>query len=203
MKLTWYGHACFKLETAEGSVVFDPYSPGSVPGLHLPKLIADEVICSHGHGDHSASDGVELTGRAPKYGKKQIRTFHDQKNGTLRGNNLITVIDAEGLRVAHLGDLGHELSPEQLSDLGKVDVLMIPVGGFYTIDGRTAAKVSGSIGAATVIPMHYRGEGFGYDVIGPVDDFLNEFDNVRHAESNVLELGTECENAVIVLKCPV
>lgn len=203
MKLIWYGHACFKLETAEGSVVFDPYSPGSVPGLVLPKLTADEVICSHGHGDHGAADKVGLTGRVPKYGKKQIRTFHDEKNGALRGDNLVTVIDAEGLRVVHLGDLGHELSAEQLSELGKVDVLMVPVGGFYTIDGRTAAKVSKSIGAATVIPMHYRGEGFGYDVIGSVDDFLHEFDKVRHAESNVLELGAECENAVIVLKCPV
>ncbi len=203
MKLTWYGHACFKLDTAEGSVVFDPYCDNNVPGLTLPKLTADEVICSHGHGDHNAIGKVELTGRAPKYGKKQISTFHDEKKGTLRGNNLVTAIDAEGLRVVHLGDLGHELSAEQLSELGKADVLMVPVGGFYTIDGRTAAKVSRAIGAPTIIPMHYRGECFGYDVIGPADDFLNEFGNVRYADSNVLELGEKCENAVVVLKCPV
>lgn len=203
MKLTWYGHACFKLETAEGSAVFDPYSDDSVPGLSLTKLTADEVICSHGHGDHNAACKVELTGKTPKYGKKQISTFHDDKNGALRGTNLVTVIDAEGLRIAHLGDLGHELSAEQLAELGRVDVLMIPVGGFYTIDGKTAAKVSGAIGAGTIIPMHYRGEGFGYGVIGTVDEFLGEFDNVCFADSNVLELGEECENTVVVLKCPV
>lgn len=203
MKLTWHGHACFELETAEGSVVFDPYCEGSVPGLSLRKLTADEVVCSHGHRDHNAADAVELTGKAPKYGKKQISTFHDDKNGALRGNNLMTVIEAEGLRIAHLGDLGHELSAAQLAELGKVDVLMIPVGGFYTIDGKTAAKVSGAIGAKTIIPMHYRGKDFGYDVIGPADEFLGEFDNVRFVDGNVLELGEKCENAVIVLKCPV
>ena len=203
MKLTWHGHACFCLETAEGSVVFDPYRDNDVPGLTLSKLTADEVICSHGHGDHNAADKVELTGNMPKYGKKQLNTFHDEKNGALRGKNLVTVIDAEGLRIVHLGDLGHELSPEQLSELGRVDVLMVPVGGHFTIDGKTAAKVSKAIGAKTIVPMHYRGEGFGYGVIGTVDEFLGEFDNVRFAEGNVLEIGEKCASEVVVLKCPV
>lgn len=203
MKLTWYGHACFKLETAEGSVVFDPYSAGSVPGISLPRLTADEVVCSHGHRDHNAAGEVKLTGRTPSYGKLQMRTFHDDRQGTLRGENLITVIEAEGLRIMHLGDLGHELSGEQLAELGVPDILMVPVGGFYTIDGKTAAKTAKALGAGTVIPMHYRGNGFGYEVIGTVDDFLREFDNVRFSDSNVLETDERAENEVVVLRCPV
>ena len=203
VNITYLGHACFILESAGSRIVLDPYADGSVPGLGNIRTEANAVYCSHGHGDHNAIGKVELTGRAPKYGKKQISTFHDEKNGTLRGKNLVTVIDAEGLRIVHLGDLGHELSPEQLSELGRVDVLMVPVGGHFTIDGKTAAKVSKAIGAKTIVPMHYRGEGFGYGVIGTVDEFLGEFDNVRFAESNALEIGGKCGDEVVVLKCPV
>lgn len=203
MKLTWYGHACFRLETAEGSIVFDPYAPGSVPGLELPKLAADAVSCSHGHADHSAADAVELTGRTPSWELRTVASFHDDQQGTLRGANLITVVETEGLRVVHLGDLGHELSTQQLAAIGTPDVLMVPVGGHYTIDGKTAAKTAKALGAKTVIPMHYRGEGFGYGVIGPVDAFLGEFGRVRFAETNELTVEDPAGNEAVVLRCPV
>ena len=86
------------------------------------------------------------------------------------------MLEAEGLRVAHLGDLGHALSEEQLAALGTVDVLLIPVGGYYTIDAATAAEQVRALRPKLTIPMHYRGEGFGYDVIGPVEDFTAQFD---------------------------
>ena len=105
MKLTWYGHSCFLLESAEGSAVFDPYSPGSVPGLALPELRADAVICSHGHSDHNYARGVTLTGRIPAFGLRQLHVFHDGEGGKLRGENTVTLVEAEGLRVVHLGDL--------------------------------------------------------------------------------------------------
>ena len=110
MKLTWYGHACFKLETASGSVVFDPYAPGSVPGLALPEITADAVVCSHRHSDHYCPEAVTLTGSEPSFAMCSIPTFHDECMGAKRGDNLITVVTAEGLTVAHCGDLGHELS---------------------------------------------------------------------------------------------
>ena len=126
MKLTWYGHSCFLLETAEGSVVFDPYAPGSVPGVELPRgLTADAVHCSHGHKDHGYAAGVTLSGRKPGFVLQSIPCFHDDRRGALRGENRITVLEAEGLRLAHLGDLGHALSPEQLAVLGRIDVLLI------------------------------------------------------------------------------
>lgn len=200
MKLTWCGHSCFLLETAEGSAVFDPYAKGSVPGLALPALTADAVFCSHGHGDHSAAEEVRLTGKQPTFSVKQLDSFHDDKKGSLRGSNRITVIEAEGLRVAHLGDLGHALGERELKILSGVDVLLIPVGGFYTIDGRTAAEIAAATGARTVIPMHYRGEGFGYDVISTADEFLSCFENVRYIRESTLSLPAEPGIAVLSLQ---
>lgn len=172
MILTWYGHSCFLLETAEGSVVFDPYAPGSVPGVELPPLTADAVLCSHGHRDHGFAEAVTLSGRKPAFRVTAIDSFHDDKRGLLRGKNTIYVVEAEGKRVAHLGDLGHEPNEKQLAAIGKVDLLLIPVGGHYTIDAKTADRIARAVGARLTVPMHYRGEGFGYNVIGPVEDFL-------------------------------
>ena len=189
MKLTWYGHSCFLLETAEGSAVFDPYAPGSVPGWKLPKLTADCVLCSHGHSDHNWAEGVTLTGRTPAFKVEALDTWHDEAQGTLRGANTIRVVEAEGHRFAHLGDLGHELSAAQLAALGRIDVLMLPVGGFFTIDAAQAARTAEAIGAPVVIPMHYRGKDFGYDRIGPVEDFLALRRDVVHLETNVVDFS--------------
>ena len=190
MKLIWYGHSCFLLETKEGSAVFDPYAPGSVPGWSLPPLTADCALCSHGHSDHNYAEGVTLTGKTPVFRVETLDTWHDGKKGALRGMNTIHVVEAEGRRVAHLGDLGHELTAEMLAALGKIDVLMIPVGGFFTIDADTANRVAAAIGAGVVIPMHYRGAGFGYAKIGPVEDFLAPRGDVVRLETNVIDLDT-------------
>ena len=189
MKLIWYGHSCFLLETAEGSAVFDPYAPGSVPGWRMPPLTADCALCSHQHSDHNWAGGVTLTGRRPGFKLETLDTWHDGEHGALRGPNSIHMVEAEGLRVAHLGDLGHELSLEQRAALGRIDVLMIPVGGFFTIDAKQAARTAEQIGAPIVIPMHYRGKGFGYDKIGPVEDFLALRSDVLRLETNVVEPG--------------
>ena len=188
MKLTWYGHSCFLLETAEGSAVFDPYAPGSVPGLLLPALSADRALCSHGHSDHNWAEGVTLTGETPRFKVETLDTWHDEKKGRLRGANTIHVVEAEGKRIAHLGDLGHELKPEQLAALGRIDVLMITVGGFFTIDAKQAARTAEAIGAPVVIPMHYRGKDFGYEKIGPVEDFLALRSDVKRLPTNAVEL---------------
>ena len=179
MTITWYGHACFALESSCGSIVFDPYGPGTVPGWTLPALTADKVIYSHGHRDHNYSKGVAPTGGAFTGGILQIPTFHDDKRGALRGENTITLVEAEGLRVVHMGDVGCPLTPEQIAALGRVDVLMIPVGGHYTVDAAQAWEITQALGPSIVIPMHYRGRGIGYDVIGPVEPFLKLAGNVK------------------------
>ena len=203
MKLTWYGHACFLLEAEGGCIVFDPYAPGSVPGLTLPALEADEVSCSHGHRDHNHTAGVKKSGKKPGFRLTYINCYHDDAGGTLRGENRIAVVDAEGMRAVHLGDLGHRLTDAQRRALGKVDLLLIPVGGYYTIDAKTAAELAQKLGARIVVPMHYRGEGFGYDVIGTVDEFAKLLENVRFFDTNVLEISDDTPPMTAVLKCPV
>lgn len=200
MKITWYGHACFKLEAEGGSVVIDPYAPGSVPGLRLPTLEADKVLCSHGHHDHNYADGVRLSGKEAGLKTGFIPCWHDSEQGRLRGDNLISVIDAEGLRLAHLGDLGHMLSPQQLEALGRVDVLLIPVGGFYTIDAMQARELAAALKPGIVVPMHYRAAGFGLSNIGTVEDFLSLCEDVIRLESSVLDTDKISAPATVVLR---
>ncbi len=203
MKLIWHGHACFELKTCSGSVVFDPYCPNSVAGLSLPELKADAVICSHGHSDHSCADAVRLSGVSPSFSVTQIPCFHDEKGGSLRGNNLCTVIEADGLRIAHLGDLGHALSNEALAKLGRPDILMIPVGGKYTVDAAQASALVDAIKPRITVPMHYKCGAAGLQDVAPAEDFLKlrtadgirllhsreyEFDPLESAKILVFEL---------------
>jgi len=198
MKLIWNGHSCFTLETAEGSVVFDPYQEGAVPGLAPLSLSADLVLCSHAHRDHGARTAVALTGRSPSFRVEEISTFHDPQQGELRGPNTIHIVTAEGMRLAHLGDLGCGLESDQLDKLKGLDVLLLPVGGYYTIDAHQAAELVKAVSPRIVVPMHYRSDSFGYDVIGPVEDFLAHFDNVTRYQGNSLEItgDTPAQTAV-------
>lgn len=200
MKLTWYGHSCFMIESRAGRVVFDPYSDGSVPGLSLPQLTADLVLCSHGHADHAGEEKVTLTGEQTDYTVETLCCWHDDAGGSKRGENLIRIVSGGGARVAHLGDVGHMLPPGQIKALRHVDALMIPVGGFYTIDAVTARELADAIEPQLVIPMHYRGEGFGYEVIGPVDSFTALTKNVEYAEGNSIELPDFGAPRTVVLK---
>lgn len=201
MTITWYGHACFLIETAEGSVVFDPYEPGSVPGLRLPELRADAVVCSHSHHDHCYPAGVQLSGETPRFALRELPCYHDAMNGALRGENRIAILKAEGLTLAHCGDLGHELNEEQLAALAGLDVLLVPVGGHYTIDAAEAAALVRALKPRLTIPMHFRGEGFGYEVLAPVEDFCSRFSDVRFCPSNRLDLR-EADASIVVLRCP-
>ena len=203
MKITWYGHSCFMLESAEGSAVFDPYSDGSVPGWQLPQLTADAVLCSHGHADHGGAEKVTLSGREPAFAVESVASFHDDAGGAQRGSNTIHIVAAEGLRVAHLGDLGHALDERQLGQLRGVDVLLIPVGGCYTIDAKQADAVARAVDARITVPMHYRGEGFGYDVIGPLEDFTALRDDVKYVGSPSFDPADWPEKVTLVLKAPV
>lgn len=202
MKITWYGHSCFKVSFDGGSVVFDPYADGSVPGWTLPQLSADAVLCSHRHDDHAGAGKVTLSGREPDCKVETVECFHDAEHGAKRGANTIHILTADGVRVAHLGDLGHEPDEAQLAAIGAPDVLLIPVGGFYTIDAATAAAVAEKIGARITVPMHYRGDGFGYDVIGTVEEFTALRKDVRCADSNSFDPADYKDRATLVLKAP-
>lgn len=203
MKITWNGHACFLIETREGSVVLDPYEPESIPGLRLPEMTADLVVCSHEHFDHNARAAVRLTGRPVGFSMRQMDSWHDEVQGEKRGANKITILDAEGLRLVHLGDLGHRLDQEQVAALGAVDVLMIPVGGYYTIDADTAWALAQEIRPQILLPMHYSGPDFGFSEIAPVEDFLALAGEVRRLDTNVLDPAETETPVTAVLRCPV
>lgn len=203
MKLTWYGHSCFLLETEQGSVVFDPYEPGYVPGLKLPELEADLCLCSHGHGDHNYTAAVKLSGRQTGLKIFEFPCFHDDKQGRLRGKNLMHLVEAEGRKILHMGDLGHMPGPELIEQLGHVDLMMVPVGGYYTIDAAQAAAVVRTIKPGMAIPMHYKGKGFGFEVLSTVEEFTERMDRVKILDTNTLEpQWNECP-VTVMLKCPV
>jgi len=175
------GHASFKLKGKNTSVVTDPYDPSI--GLKYPKVEADIVTISHDHPDHNA---VGQVGGAPFVvsgpGEYEIAgvkiigvaSFHDEKKGELRGKNTIYNIKIDGLWICHLGDLGqNELTDEQSEQIGQVGILLIPVGGVYTIDAEEAAKIAASLEAKVVIPMHYANLASNLK-LEPVDKFLKE-----------------------------
>jgi len=198
MKLTYNGHACFTLEHAGFRAVLDPFD-GHVPGYPVPVQQAEAVYCSHGHGDHAYLEAVTLTGVGENpFAVTEVMTCHDDCGGEKRGKNTVRVLEADGIRVCHLGDLGHMPTPEQLAAIGPVDLLLVPVGGYYTIDAVTANAVCAAIGPRAVVPMHYRRGKQGFDVIADVEDFLALRSDVIRQGSNVLEINKETAGTILL-----
>lgn len=182
MEITYFGHSCFRIRTKSATVVTDPFDPAIV-GLKYPKVPADIVTISHQHADHNFLE--KITGQPfvidgpGEYEVKGISvfgvaSFHDEKSGSLRGSNTIYLFEAEDLRICHLGDLGQKLTEGQLNQVNGADVLLIPVGGVYTIDPDQAAAVVGQIEPQIVAPMHYKAKGMSKDFenLATVDEFL-------------------------------
>jgi len=183
MQITWLGHSAFRLQgkgaTDAVSIITDPYN-GDKVGLKLPRLEADIVTISHDHEDHNNLAGVKgepfVIRGAGEYEIKSvyidgIHSFHDAEKGGKRGDNIMYRFDIEDISVAHLGDLGHELDDKQLERLEGTDILLIPVGGVFTIDAQKAVSVINQIEPRIVIPMHYKVPGLKID-LNSVDQFL-------------------------------
>ena len=135
----------------------------------------------------------------PGYRIEEISTYHDPERGALRGPDTIRILSAEGMRIAHLGDLGCALTPEQAEQLQGLDALLIPVGGHFTIDAGEAQAVVEQLKPRVVVPMHYRFGDHGYGVIGPLENFLALRKDVVKYEGNTLELtkDTPAQTAVL------
>ena len=181
-KLTYCGHSCFCLEADSGwTAMMDPYGPGSVPGLRLPKLFADAVFCSHEHADHNAADEVELltSGHENPYTVETILTDHDDQGGTLRGKNRVLILKSDKETVIHLGDLGCIPGTDVLSRLTHADILMIPCGGYYTIDAAQAEQLIRILEPKLAVLMHYRRGKQGYDVLASAEDVCRMIPEAR------------------------
>jgi L-ascorbate metabolism protein UlaG (beta-lactamase superfamily) len=185
MKIRWLGHSAFVLSSDSGTkVLTDPYESGSYDGAVGYKPItekADVITASHTHEDHYCLKGlpegfecITTPGKHEAKGLKitGVKTYHDTSQGKERGPNVIFIIEMDGMRVAHMGDLGHLLSADELAAIGKVDVMLIPVGGFYTIGPKEALDVMKSVSPAVTIPMHYKTDSLAFP-IKPVEDFLS------------------------------
>lgn len=175
MKLTFLGHSAFKMERKGFVLILDPYQKGSVPGLKPLKEKANQVICSHKHEDHFGFSEIKpLLNRADTpFMYNPIATFHDEEQGSLRGTNNIAVIDLFDHKAVHLGDLGCMLEDEDIERIKDCDLLMAPVGGFFTLEPDKMADLVKKINPKIIVPMHYKGDGFDYDMLAPVEEFLD------------------------------
>jgi L-ascorbate metabolism protein UlaG (beta-lactamase superfamily) len=182
MKIKFLGHAAFLITSDTGiRIITDPYKPGCFDGgINYEPITeqADIVTISHEHDDHNSTsiNGKPEFVRDPgKHTVKDvhvhgIETFHDTGGGAERGKNVVFKMIVDGMSVVHLGDLGHPLSDESVKSIGDVDVLFIPVGGYFTIDARTAGSIIGKLRPKVVIPMHFKTDKCGFP-IAPVEDF--------------------------------
>ncbi|MGE5389965.1 MAG: MBL fold metallo-hydrolase [Deltaproteobacteria bacterium] len=209
MKITWLGHASFLIESGDLCIVTDPFAKRVGYPIYAGK--ADIATVSHDHYDHNAVellqgqpqvvnqpgefviDGVQING---------LDTWHDKKQGKERGRNILFKIETEGISILHLGDLGHVLSPEMASRLGKIDVLMIPVGGRYTVDAGEAFSIVELLKPRIIIPMHFQTPPCTI-TLAPVEGFIMKFDRVVKLPYLLLE-GEDLtkRSGVIILDYP-
>jgi L-ascorbate metabolism protein UlaG (beta-lactamase superfamily) len=224
LTIRWHGQSFFEIVTSDGTrIVTDPHA---IEQFGRQSVQADVVVCSHLHSDHTRLEVVEgkpkvLYGVKDEKGDgrkfvwtnfdekvKNVRlysvgTYHDNVQGVSRGLNSVTVIEADGFRIAHLGDLGHELTASQLKLIGEVDVLMVPVGGVYTLNGEDAKKVVAEIKPRfAIIPMHYGIKGT-YEDLLTIDEFLEEQENVVKDKGEFsLEVGAKppAKPEIVVLR---
>lgn len=200
MKITWLGHACFALESDGYRVLLDPYT--KVRGHEELQVSAHKTLCSHEHYDHNARDVVAmpLIERPCPFTIETMDTYHDEAQGKKRGKNTVHILKAENMIAVHLGDLGHLLSEEQAEKLRGCDVLMIPVGGTYTVDAARAKAVVEQVQPKVVIPMHYRHGKYGFGELDTVEKFTNLFSAacVQRLSGNEWEVAVGAMPQVIV-----
>ncbi|MBI5037393.1 MAG: MBL fold metallo-hydrolase [Candidatus Kerfeldbacteria bacterium] len=210
MYITWLGQSCFKIQTKNATLIMDPYDQKL--GLKLPRLQADIVTISHDHYDHNNAEGIGgepfIISNPGEYEVKGISirgipSWHDTSEGAERGANTIYIIEAEDIKIAHVGDLGTQLSEVQVEQLDNIDVLMVPVGGTYTLDAAGAAKVVNDIEPRIIIPMHYKLPGLKVSLAG-VEPFCKEMGVKPNGAEEKLrvvkkELPTD-DSQVVILK---
>jgi len=212
MKLKWLGHSCFLIISETGlKIITDPY--GTVQGVNYApvKETADIVTMSHDHFDHNAVASVAgkpevVKGIGVKHVKgiqfKGTASYHDEAGGKQRGANTIFCFSVDGVRVCHLGDLGHSLNNEKIKEIGGVDLLFIPVGGYFTIDAKVATQVCNNLKPKVIVPMHYKTPKLDFPVTG-VDDFLADKNNIKRLDKSEIELKSEAlptKPEILVLK---
>lgn len=196
MIISWFGHSCFKIQTKDATVIIDPFDPKI--GLKAPRGEADIVLVSHDHYDHNNIDaikGAPFIIREPgEYEVKNvfiygIPSYHDKTEGKERGDNIIYLVEAEDMKIAHLGDLGQaSLTDDQLERLDGIDVLLIPIGGDATINAKEAVDIINQIEPRIVVPMHYKTADLKLNLDG-LDKFCKEIGVCKKEAVDKLKLA--------------
>lgn len=210
MELTYIGHSCFHIKGKKTSLVIDPYNPEML-GYKMPKQNVRILLNTHNHEDHSYNSQVNHEYLINNPGEYEIddvyvtgvQTYHDDKEGKERGSNTIYSIDIEGINIVHLGDLGHQLDEKAVSKLGVVDILLIPVGGKYTIDSFEASKIISLLEPKIVIPMHYKTDDSKLNELAEISNFLHEMGEKNPQIEDSLKLQsapTNEDTKIIILK---
>lgn len=198
MKIKWNGHASFTITAADGTVIVtDPYDPAAYGGVLKYDQVSDQadaVLVSHEHGDHNYVKGLPGTptvlrgsGRVGDIQVTGIDAFHDESQGAERGPNTVFAFTVDGVRVCFVGDLGHQLSGEQIGSLGPVDLLLTPVGGTFTVDAGGAVKLVRAVKPRVVIPMHFKTQKCDLPIAGP-DGFLKKMTIVNRPGKSEIEV---------------
>ncbi|MGV8979954.1 MBL fold metallo-hydrolase [Clostridium sp.] len=205
MEITWLGHSCFLLEDLKGrTLLTDPFDP--TIGYDIYKGNPDIVTISHQHFDHNYTknikDNCRIIDNIGMFNIKDIPikgtpSYHDKNKGAKRGDNIIFTFKMDDYTLCHLGDLGHSLSNDDLDAIGNVDILFIPVGGNYTIDGKEASEVTKKINPKIVIPMHYKTPLVSFPLDG-VESFLMYMKNATKIDSNKLIVTGEIQDSMAV-----
>jgi len=196
MNVKWLGHSCFLITSGRGlRVITDPYSVGGGINYSPIKEPADIVVVSHDHFDHNNVSAVQgnpevVKGSGVKTARgiqfRGVATYHDTSQGKQRGINTVFCFSMDDIKFCHLGDLGHLLSQVQISEIGAVDILFVPTGGFYTIDAADASKVCAQLKPKVIIPMHFKTPRCGLPISG-VEDFIHDKRNVEEIDSSQIE----------------
>lgn len=199
MKIKWLGHASFLITSDAGiKIITDPYAPG-VFGLNYGEIkeSADIVTVSHEHSDHNnvatvrgKPEVVRGTAKVKGIEFSGIPSYHDNAGGSQRGKNTIFCFEVDGIRVCHLGDLGHPLSDKQVAEIGKVDILLVPVGGGPTIDVNVATEVCRKLAPKAIIPMHCKTDKCSFPPYG-ADDFIQGKEGVTRLNASEAEFKRE------------
>ncbi len=210
MKVKWLGHASFLITAEDGTrIITDPYTPNDKLRYGEINEAADIVTASHDHFDHGnvaavkgSPEVVRDTAEVKGIKFKAIPSYHDKAEGKERGANLIFCFEVDGVRICHLGDLGHPLTEKQVTEMGRVDVLLLPVGGFYTIDATVATRATERLRPRVVIPMHFKTAKCDFPITG-VDDFLKGKKDVSQPGGSEIELEADslpAETRITVLQ---
>lgn len=201
MKIKWNGHASFTITASDGTVlVTDPYDPSGYGGVLKYDQVrdrADGALVSHNHADHNYVKGlsgspkiIKGDGQVREIKIKGISTHHDESGGSQRGNNVVFSFAVDGIKICFMGDIGHQLSQKHIEAIGPIDLLLLPVGGTYTVDADGAASVAKALGPRLIIPMHFKTTKCNLPIAG-VDGFLSKMKGVKQLNRSEIDISAQ------------